>query len=174
MRVPGEDIRSDFENHVIAAIVCLRLGDHKDERRLIGHAVVDRDHGAIGDREDVLAETIVLLDPLAVVVEDSVVLDSGPVDGEGLGSLDADTVYRYTKVSVDVGLAATASREPALPLKGRPDHHGPLAVDGDFWCVNLPAADQQSKLRIRLEGVSDPVRDPFRRGVWRQDQIDVN
>ena len=71
---------------------------------------MDRGHGAIGDREDVLAEAIVLLDPLAVAVEDSVVLDLGPVDGEGLGSLDADTVYRYTKVSVDVGLAASAGR----------------------------------------------------------------
>src|SRR5215471_2388685 len=161
MRVPGEDIRSDFENHVIAAIVCLRLGDHKDERRLIGHAVVDRDHGAVGDREDVLAEAVVLLDPLAVAVEESVVLDLGPVDREGFTRLDADTVYCDTFVPVDVGLAASGGREPAISLKGRPDHYGWRAVDGDFWCVNLQAADHQSKLRVRLEGVGDPVRDPF-------------
>jgi hypothetical protein len=47
-------------------------------------------------------------------------------------------------------------------------------VDGDYRCVNFRAADHQSKLRIRLEGVDDPVRDSFGRGVWRQDQIDVN
>ena len=110
MRVPGKDIWSDFENEVVAAIVCLRLGDHQDGRRLIGHAVVDVDHGAIGDREDVLAEAILLLDPLAVAVEESVVLNLGPVDGEGLGGLDADAVYRDTKVSVEVGLAASGGR----------------------------------------------------------------
>ena len=115
-----------------------------------------------------------MLDPLTVAVKESVVLDLGPVDCEGLGGLDADAVYRDTKVSVDVGLAASGGREPALPPKGRPDHHGRLAVDGDFWCVNLQAADHQSKLRVRLEGVGDPVRDPFRGGVRRQDQIDVN
>ena len=59
MRVPGEDIRSDFENHVIAAIVRLRLRHHHNERRRIRHAVVDGDHDAIGDRENGLAEAIV-------------------------------------------------------------------------------------------------------------------
>jgi hypothetical protein len=49
---------------------------------------VDRDHGAIGDREDVLAEAIVLLDPLAVAAKDSIVLDLGPVDG---GSTSTET-----------------------------------------------------------------------------------
>ena len=75
---------------------------------------------------------------------------------------------------MDVGLAASGGREPTIPLKGRPDHYGWLAVDGDFWCVNLQAADHQSKLRVRLEGVGDAVRAPFRRGVRRQHQIDVN
>ena len=76
---------------------------------------MDVDHDAIGDREDVLAEAIVLLDPFTVAVEESVVLDLRPVDGEGLGGLDADAVYRDTKVSVDVGLAASGGREPAPP-----------------------------------------------------------
>jgi hypothetical protein len=76
---------------------------------------VDRDHGAVGDREDVRAEAIVLLDPVAIAIEESVVLDLGPVDGEGLGGLDADAVYRDTKVSVDVGLAASGgSRLPTI------------------------------------------------------------
>jgi hypothetical protein len=61
-----------------------------------------------------------LLDPLTVAVEDSVVLHLDPVDGEGFGSLDADTVYRYTKISVNVGLEASAGGEPALPLEGPP------------------------------------------------------
>src|SRR6516162_11453720 len=122
MRVPGEDIGGDFENQIIAAIVRLRLGDHKNERRLIGHAVMDRDHGAIGDRENVLAEAVVLLDALAVAVEKSVVLDLGPVDRESFTRLDADAVYRDTFVPVDVGLAASGGRKPAIPLKGGPDH----------------------------------------------------
>jgi hypothetical protein len=64
--------------------------------------------------------------------------------------------------------------QPAFPLKGRPNHQGRLAVDGDFWCIHLQAADHQSKLRVRLEGVGDPVRNPFWGGVRRQDQINVN
>ena len=77
---------------------------------------MDRDDGAIGNREDVLAEAVVLLDPFAVALEDFLfVLDLGPVNREGFGSLDADAVYRYTKISVDVGLAASACGEPALP-----------------------------------------------------------
>jgi hypothetical protein len=79
---------------------------------------VDRDDRAISDREDVLSESIVLLDRLAVTVEDSVVLDPGPVDGEGFSSLDAEPVDGDSKISVDVGLAATAGREPAVPRKG--------------------------------------------------------
>ena len=79
---------------------------------------MDRDDGAIGDREDVLAEAIVLLDPLAVPVKDSVVLDLGPVDREGFTCLDADAVDRDTFVPVDVGLAASGGGEPAVPLRG--------------------------------------------------------
>src|SRR3974377_1874800 len=131
MRVPGEDLRSDFKNQVITAIGVLRLGDHKVERRLIGHAVVDRDDGAIGDREDVFAEAVVLLDALAVPLEEPVVPDLGPVDRKGLTRLDADAIDRDTFVPVDVGLAASGGREPAIPLKGRPDHYGWVAVDGD-------------------------------------------
>jgi hypothetical protein len=135
---------------------------------------VDRDHSAIGDREDVLTEAIVLLDLLAVAVEDSVVLDPDPVDRESFTGLDTDAVYRDTFVPVDVGLSASAGREPATPLEGRPDDDSWLAVDGDFGRVNLQAADYRSELRIRLERVSDPVRDPFRRRAGRHDQIDVN
>src|SRR5262249_17808663 len=152
--------------------VCLRY--HRHVRSRLWLAVLDRDYGSIGDREDILSEGIVLLDFAAVAIEDSVVLDLGPVDGEGLGGLDADAVYRDMTVAVDVGLRATAARVPALPLEGRPDRHGRLAVDGDVWCVNPQAADHQSKLRVRLERVGDPVREQFRRGVWRQDQIDVD
>ena len=72
---------------------------------------------------------------------------------------------------MDVGLAASAGREPAISLEGRPDHYGWLAVDGDFWCVNLQAADQQGKLQVHLEGVSNPVREPFRRAARRQDRL---
>ena len=79
---------------------------------------MDIDHGAIGNREDVLAEAIVLLDPLAVAVEESVILDLGPVDGEGLGGLDADAVYRDTKVSVDVGLQQAVVASQPFPLRG--------------------------------------------------------
>ena len=61
MRVEREDIGGDFEHHMIAAIVFLRFRDHRLVRRLVGHAVVDRDDRAIGDREDVLSESIVLL-----------------------------------------------------------------------------------------------------------------
>src|SRR5262249_39394094 len=124
----------------------LRLGDHKHERRLIGHAVVDRDHGAIGYREDLLAEAVVLLDRLAVAVEESVVLDLGPVDRERFTRLDADAVYRDAFIPVHVRLAASGGRKPAIPPKGRPDHDGWLAIAGACWCVNLRAADHQSKL----------------------------
>ena len=58
---------------------------------------------------------MVLLDPLAVALEESVVLDLGPVDREGLTRLDADAVDRDPFVPVDVGLAASAGREPAIP-----------------------------------------------------------
>src|ERR1700751_4865898 len=109
MRVPGKDIWSDFENEVVAAIVCLRLGGHQDERRLIRHAVVDRDDPPIRDREDVLAEAVELLDLLAVAVEESIALDPAPVDGEGFTRFDAGAVARDTFVPMDVGLAARPS-----------------------------------------------------------------
>ena len=79
---------------------------------------MDRDHGAIGNRKDILAEAVVLLDPLAVAVEESFVLDLGPVDRERFARLDADAVYRDTFIPVDVGLAASGGRKPAIPLKG--------------------------------------------------------
>ena len=109
MRIPGEDIGSDFDHHVVAAIVRRRLRRHQDERRLIGHAVVDRDHGSIGDREHVLAEAIILLDRLAVAVEDSVISDLDQVDREGFSRRDADAVNRDTFVPVNVGLAASGA-----------------------------------------------------------------
>jgi hypothetical protein len=102
---------------------------------------VDVDHGAIGDGEDVLAEAVVLLDPLTVAVEESVVVDLGPVDGEGLGGLDADAVYRDAKVSVEVGLAASGGREPALPLRG-----GLIAMAG--WRLMATSGASTSRLPI--------------------------
>jgi hypothetical protein len=141
MRVERKDIRGNFEHHMIAAVILLRFRDHRLERRLVRHAVVGRDHCPIGDREDVLSEGIVLLDLLAVAVINLVVLDPGPVDGEGFTSLDAAAVYGDSKISVDVRLAATAAREPAVPPKGWLDHDGRAAVDRDFRAVNLEAAD---------------------------------
>src|SRR5262249_21139414 len=79
---------------------------------------MDRHHGAIGDREDVLAEAIVLLDPAAVAVEDSVVLDSGPVDGEGLGSLDADTSIATRRSVWTLGLQQALVASQPFPFRG--------------------------------------------------------
>jgi hypothetical protein len=78
---------------------------------------MDRDHGAIGDREDVLAKAIVLLDPLAIAVEDSVVLDLGPVDGEGLGSLDAELVS-YSRLSAPSGRPFPSIRNASTEMGG--------------------------------------------------------
>jgi hypothetical protein len=73
----------------------------------------------------------------AVAIEDSALLDLGPVDSEGFGSLDAKAVYGDTKIAVEVGLAASAGDEPAIALYRWLQRHGRLAGDGDVWCVNL-------------------------------------
>jgi hypothetical protein len=142
MRIPGEDIWSDFEHHVVAAIVRLRLRNHQDERRLIGHAVVDRDHGSIGDCEHVLAKAVILLYRLAVAVEDSVMSDLDQVYREGFSRYDAGAVNRDAFVPVNVGLAASGAREPAVPPDRRPDHDRGLMVDGDFGRINLRRVGQ--------------------------------
>ena len=139
MRIPGEDICSDFNHHVVAAIVRRRLRRHKDEGRLIGHAAVDGDHGSIGDREHVLAEAIKLLDRLAVSVEESVALDLAPINGEGFGGLNAGPIDRDAFVSMDIGLAAAAGDEPAIPRKRRSNDNGWLAVDHHLWTIDLRA-----------------------------------
>jgi hypothetical protein len=58
---------------------------------------VDRDHDAISDRENVLAEAVELLDLLAVAVEESVVLDPAPVDRKGC--LKAIALCKATKAA---------------------------------------------------------------------------
>ena len=73
-----------------------------------------------------------------------------------------------------LGLQHPLLDEPAFPLNRRLDHDGRLAVDRDVWCVNLQAVEHRGKLRARLEGVDDPVREPFRRGARRQDQVDLD
>src|SRR5436190_94920 len=128
--IEREDIRGDFEDHMIAAVVFLRFRDHCLVRGCLRLAVLDRNDGSIGDREHVLLEGVVLLVLAAVAIEDSAVLDLGPVDSEGFGSLDAKAVYGDTKIAVKVGLAASAGNEPAISLYRWPEHHGRLAGDG--------------------------------------------
>src|SRR5215472_8894174 len=152
MPIDREDIRGDFKDNKIATIVFLRFRYHRYVRGCLWLAVLDRHYGSIGHREHVLSKSIVLLVLAAVAVEDPVVLDLGIVDGEGFGSLDADSVDGDTKVAVEVGLAAPAAREPAFPLNRRLDHDGRLAVDRDAWCVNLQRREHWDKLRACLEG----------------------
>jgi hypothetical protein len=93
---------------------------------------------------------------------------------EGFGGLDADAVYGNVKIPVEVGLAASGAREPAFPSYGRLGYDCRLAVDRDFRCINLQAGDHWGELRVCFEDVGNLVRDSFRYGVRRQDQIDVN
>ncbi len=79
---------------MVAAIVRDPFRDHRLERCLIGHAVLDRCDGPVGGREDIRSRGQILLDLLAVAVEDPAVFDPGPVDREGFGGLDAAAVYR--------------------------------------------------------------------------------
>jgi hypothetical protein len=58
----------------------------------------------------------------AVLIEDLVVFDLCPVDGEGLGGLDADPVYGDAQIPVDVGLAATAAEELVFSHGRLPDY----------------------------------------------------
>ena len=102
---------------------------------------MDRNHAAVGDRENILAEAVVLLGPLAVAVKNPLVLDLDPVYRKGFAGLDTDAVDCDAFVPVDVRLAASARGEPATPLDGRPDHECGLSIDSDFWRVNLQAAD---------------------------------
>src|SRR5205085_4197230 len=118
MLVTREDIRGDFENHMIAAVVFLPFRDHHLERRLVGDAVVDRDYCSIGHCEDVVSEGIMLLDLLAIPVIDLVVLYQVPVDKKVFSSLDAAAINDPWSIPVDVGLAATGGREPAIPRRG--------------------------------------------------------
>ena len=85
MLVEREDIRGDFEYHMITAVVFLRFREHQQERSFVGHAVVGRDYGPISHCEGVLPESIVLLDRLAIPGIDLVVLCPVPVDSEEIG-----------------------------------------------------------------------------------------
>ena len=101
------------------------------------------DHSSIGDREDVLAEAIEELDRLAITIEESVAFDLAPIDGEGFGGLDAGPIDRDAFVSVDVGLAAGAGDEPAIPGKRRPDDNGWLVIDGNLGTIDLGAINHR-------------------------------
>jgi hypothetical protein len=68
MEVEREDIRGDFEDHMIATIVFLRFRYHCHVPGCLWLAVLDRNYGSIGDREHVLSKSIVLLVLTAVAV----------------------------------------------------------------------------------------------------------
>ena len=133
--VDREDVRGDLEHHLVAAEVRHVSG-------VIGLYGVrpacrpGRDDGSIGDREHIRAEGVELLVRAAVPVVEPVALDQGPVDGEGLGGLDAATVDDESKISVEVRLAAGGGGEPTIPLEGRLDHGGGVAVDRDLGAVD--------------------------------------
>ena len=75
---------------------------------------------------------------------------------------------------MDVGLAAAAGDQPAVPGERPPDDDGRPMVDRHLRTINLGAVDHHAVLGIRGKRVSDPVRHPLRRRAWRQDQIDVD
>lgn len=78
-----------------------------------------------------------LLDLAAVTIENPVVPDLCPINSEGFGGFDVAAVYGNAEIPVDIRLAATAAREPAVASYWRLDYDCRLAVDRNVRCINL-------------------------------------
>jgi hypothetical protein len=110
--------------------------------------VVDRDHGAVRHREDVVVgEAVVVLDPVAVAVAveepDVLAFAQSTANVSPVSMRTPSIATRSSLRTLGLQQAAVASQPPRF--RGA-DHDGRLAIDGHLWCVNLQAADHQSKL----------------------------
>src|SRR5215471_18722491 len=115
-----------------------------------------------------------LFELLAILVIDSVVLYPVEVESKGLGGFDTDTIDGDAKIPMDIGRAATGGHQPAIPSYRRLDYDCRLAIHRNFRRVNFQAGDHRGEFRVGFERVTNLVRESFRRGVRRQNEIDIN